>query len=193
MQTSPPRPAAAPRPNTAALPLAFAAAFAAIVGTLAGVWFFARGMMRGEDVGELPELAAVQAQLMPLDACEIRYSPESRYQQSKYVHVAPCTGESFPPTVTFAVPEEWKQKRIAFTAERSSPRKRWKIRVDKGAVPFPDLVKALEGVAPTIARDYPSRLTTRLAEVKKAQDEYEAQQAERERARKRAKQSYPEP
>lgn len=189
----PPPPPTAPPPrqgNTTTVLVVFAVAIVVIVGVGAGTVLVARGMHRGEDVGELPALAGVQAQLRPLDACEIRYSPQSRYNQSKYVFVAPCTGESFPPTVSFAVDDTWSQRRIAFTAQRSSRTKRWEVRVDKGAVSLPDLVTALESIAPTIARDYPARLTTTLAGMKKAKDDLEAQEAERVRARKRAEESY---
>jgi hypothetical protein len=187
----PHRPVSAP-PSSSKAPLVIGlAALVACLGGAAGAVFFLVGSSRGEDVGDLPELARVQALLMPLDACKITYESTARRDYWKYLHVAKCSDESFPPSVAFAVDPTWRAKHITFTATRSSPSDRWTIRVDKSAVAFPDLRDALDAIAPQIAKEYPARLATTLAESKKAHDDYEAAQAERARAAKRAKESYP--
>ncbi len=191
MQPYRPLPPPPPPPPSKAPLLLGIAALVVCLGGVAGAAFFLVGRSRGEDVSDLPELARVQALLMPLDACKITYDSASRRDYWKHLHVAKCSDESFPPSVPFAVDPSWKTKRLAFTATRSSRTERWTIRVDKHRVAFPDLREALEGIAPQIATDYPARLATTVAESKKAKDDYEAAQTERARAAKRAKESYP--
>lgn len=186
----PPPPPPPPPPSKAPLIAGLAGLVAALAGVGAAMFLFV-GSRRGEDVGELPELARVQALLMPLDACEIRYDSSARRDYWKHLHVAKCSSESFPPSVPFGVDPSWKAKNITFTASRSSSSERWKIRVDKSRVAFPDLREALDSIAPRIAKEYPALLAAEVAASKKAHDDYEAAEAERARAAKKAKESYP--
>lgn len=155
------------------------------------------GWMRTTNVGRLPELAAVQAQLLPLDACEVEYgsrrgSGGRRWIGSQeYAYVTPCgTPSSY--RISVRVPSERQVRDVAFDMRRSSVSAPWKILVDKDQTAFPDLKQSLERLAPLIVEKYPEALAT---EIQRRVDSERAWQESKaaERARKEAaKTSYPE-
>lgn len=155
------------------------------------------GWMRTTNVGRLPELAAVQAQLLPLDACHIEYGvragalPHRSTGSRKSASVTPCSGASVS-YVSISVPEELQSSQVAFDMTRSSVSAPWKILVDKDQTAFPDLKQSLERLAPLIVEKYPEALAT---EIQRRVDSERAWQESKaaERARKEAaKTSYPE-
>ncbi|MBK6692203.1 MAG: hypothetical protein IPG50_08355 [Myxococcales bacterium] len=175
--------------------LVLAAALVAIGAVLAGAIVF--GLSRGQggdDVGDLDALQAVQAQLRPLDACDLQYNTHaSRHQYlNNMIAVQPCSGNSFlKPRVLIPVPANWPYKKLRFGGRRFSQHFRWTIEVDRASVPFQDLVAALESMAPTIVATYPGELARKLAEEANAKQKYEADLEERRRAGEKAKETYP--
>ncbi|WP_228556543.1 hypothetical protein, partial [Myxococcus sp. CA005] len=157
---------------------------------------FGRGGLK-TDVSGLQELAAVQAQLLPLDACHIEYGvragalPHRSTGSRKSASVTPCSGASVS-YVSISVPEELQSSQVAFDMTRSSVSAPWKILVDKDQTAFPDLKQSLERLAPLIVEKYPEALAT---EIQRRVDSERAWQESKaaERARKEAaKTSYPE-
>ncbi|QDE91188.1 hypothetical protein BHS06_20635 [Myxococcus xanthus] len=173
-----------------------------MVGLMGGVAMlvvgggFGRGGLN-TDVSGLQELAAVQAQLQPLDACHIEYGvrsgvlPHRSTGSRKSASVTPCSGASVS-YVSISVPEELQSSQVAFDMTRSSVSAPWQILVDKDQTAFPDLKQSLERLAPLIVEKYPEALATeiqRRVDSERAWQEHKAA----ERARKEAaKTSYPE-
>lgn len=149
------------------------------------------------DVGGLQELAAVQAQLLPLNACNIKYGvrpgalPHRSKGSRQYAYVAPCGGASVS-DVYISVPKELQSSHVAFDMTRSSVSAPWKIRVDKDRTAFPDLKQSLQQLAPLIVEKYPEALAAETQRRVDSEREWQEHKAA-ERARKEvAKTSYPE-
>ncbi|WP_141593917.1 MULTISPECIES: hypothetical protein [unclassified Myxococcus] len=149
------------------------------------------------DVSGLQELAAVQAQLLPLNACKIEYGVRRgvlRHRSTgsfKSVYVTPCGGAPAS-DVSIGVPTELQSSQVAFDMKRSSVSAPWKILVDKEGTSFPNLKQSLQQLAPLIVEKYPEALAT---EIQRRVDSERAWQESKaaERARKEAaKTSYPE-
>ncbi|ABF91566.1 hypothetical protein MXAN_4383 [Myxococcus xanthus DK 1622] len=155
------------------------------------------GWMRTTNVGRLPELAAVQAQLLPLDACEVEYgsrrgSGGRRWIGSQeYAYVTPCgTPSSY--RISVRVPSERQVRDVAFDMRRSSVSAPWKILVDKDQTAFPALKQSLEQLAPFLLTQYPiERQKDADLKVRLARERQERKDAERA-LKEEAKNSYPE-
>ncbi len=176
--------------------LVLATVFVTLGAVLAGVlgYGLSRSRNGGDDVGDLEALKGVQAQLRPLDACDLQYNTHaSRHQYlNNMIAVQPCSGNSFlKPRVLIPVPANWPYKKLRFGGRRFSQHFRWTIEVDRASVPFQDLVAALESMAPTIVATYPGELARKLAEEANAKQKYEADLEERRRAGEKAKETYP--
>ncbi|QDE69366.1 hypothetical protein [Myxococcus xanthus] len=155
------------------------------------------GWIRTTNVGRLPELAAVQAQLLPLDACEVEYgsrrgSGGRRWIGSQeYAYVTPCgTPSSY--RISVRVPSERQVRDVAFDMRRSSVSAPWKILVDKDQTAFPALKQSLEQLAPFLLTQYPiERQEDADLKVRLARERQERKDAERA-LKEEAKNSYPE-
>ncbi|QDE91189.1 hypothetical protein BHS06_20640 [Myxococcus xanthus] len=155
------------------------------------------GWMRTTNVGRLPELAAVQAQLLPLDACEVEYgsrrgSGGRRWIGSQeYAYITPCgTPSSY--RISVRVPSERQVRDVAFDMRRSSVSAPWKILVDKDQTAFPALKQSLEQLAPFLLTQYPiERQEDADLKVRLARERQERKDAERA-LKEEAKNSYPE-
>ncbi|WP_163863878.1 hypothetical protein [Myxococcus eversor] len=177
-----------------------------ITGTIAvglGLGMLNTGLKKGgflttSDVGGLPELARIQEQLRPLEACSLTYQERDRRGQRKYpttVFIRTCTlGEYI--SVTIPVPATWAARGVGFEMLRSSSSEPWEIMVEKNDVPFPDLKEALEHFAPLIAAQYPEKLREQRDNANRMDRHLDEQARERDRVEKerkeRAKTSYPE-
>lgn len=155
------------------------------------------GWLLTTNVGGLPELAAVQAQLSSLDACDIKYGSRKRANRARWtgsqatVQVTPCgTSSSF--SISVEVPPERQVSNVAFDMTRGSVSAPWKILVEKERTAFPALKQSLEQLAPLLLTQYP---------IERQRDsEWKAQSARERQARKDAeralqedaKNSYPE-
>jgi len=155
------------------------------------------GGAKWTDVGGLQELAAIQAQWLPLDACEVQYGVRAgalahRSTGSwKMAYVTPC-GDSPVSYVSINVPPELQSREVAFNLERSAPTGPWKIMVQKDSVAFPELKRSLEQLAPLIVEKYPLELARAIESEAASERQWRESQAA-ERARKEAaKNSYPE-
>ncbi|NTX03291.1 hypothetical protein [Myxococcus sp. CA040A] len=175
---------------------------AIIGGTIAvglGVGALSTGLKKGgflttSDVGGLPELARIQEQLRPLEACSLSYMKRDRRGSRNYpttVWLRTCTHNEYF-SVMITVPGTWASRGVGFEMERGSSSEPWEILVEKNDVPFPDLKEALEHFAPIIAAQYPEELRKRRT----SSDEMDRHLEERSRLEKerkeRAKTSYPE-
>ncbi|MFP2924874.1 hypothetical protein ACLESO_06590 [Pyxidicoccus sp. 3LG] len=150
--------------------------------------------LRTSDVGGLAELASIQTQLQPLDACGIQYGPRRGRSQvfgsSDSVTVFSCAELS--DVVGVDVPVERRTAGVTFEMTRRSNSDPWKVLVDKNKVQFPALKSSLEQLAPLIVEQYPPRLRRQreqedayLRQVKARKDEARAREVG-------AKDSYPE-
>ncbi|WPB73213.1 hypothetical protein KYC5002_29640 [Archangium violaceum] len=141
------------------------------------IGFQKEGFLRTSDVGDLADLASVQEQLRPLDACEIayrRWDAKGRRRYPDSVTMRDCDSNTFS-TIYIKVPTTWLDQGVGFTMSRGSRSERWEILVDKDEVPFPALKEALEHFAPIIAAQYPGKLSEALAgeaEFHRSVDEY---------------------
>lgn len=154
------------------------------------------GFLRTSDVGGLAELASIQEQLMPLNACEMTYRAYDSRGIPRYpgkVFLTPCGSSS---SSSIRVPTTWDGKGVSFEMTRSSTSQRWKILVDKDEVAFPDLKEALEHFAPILAQQYPQQIQKALAEQdqrrREDQERKKAKEREAEERKERARTSYPE-
>ena len=169
-----------------------------IAGAIAvgvGVGFSLFGRAGGRtDVGGLEGLRSVQEQLRPIDACRMEFNLRTfgvGQDNGERIEVYGCTRELLPMPVMFPVPPSWPYRTLAFEAHRASTRERWSIEVDQSRIPFPDLVAAFQSIAPLIAAQYPALRAEHDAHAKKKKDDGEAAERERQRARQKAKESYP--
>ncbi|XXF76282.1 hypothetical protein P2318_24930 [Myxococcaceae bacterium GXIMD 01537] len=152
------------------------------------------GFLRTTDVGALPELAPIQAQLLPLAACEINYGPRGnrhRYGSATNVKVTPCGGNTLD-EVSVPVPKERQVSNVTFDMTRDSVSEPWKVLVEKESVAFPALKRSLEQLAPVLIEQYPVELQRdREREAERVRERKERQDAERAR-KEEAKNSYPQ-
>ncbi|SDE27652.1 hypothetical protein ACN6A1_14655 [Myxococcus virescens] len=155
------------------------------------------GWMRTTNVGQLPELAAVQAQLSSLDACDIEYGSRKSANGTRWTgsqstaRVTPCgTSSSF--WISVPVPPERQVDNVAFDMKRGSVKAPWKILVEKKQTAFPALKQSLELLAPHLLTQYP--IERQRDADRKAQWARERQaRKDAERALKEdAQNSYPE-
>ncbi|NOJ79063.1 hypothetical protein [Myxococcus xanthus] len=175
--------------------------FAVICATIAlssGTGVVSQGLRKGgflttSDVGGLPELAQVQEQLRPLEACSITYRRRDKRGQRQHpnsVFIETCSvGEYI--IVLIDVPGTWADKGVGFEMSRGSISEPWEIQVEKAEVPFPDLEKALEHFAPLIAAQYPEKLRERRASASEMERHLDEQQRLEQERKARAKGSYP--
>ncbi|MCE9667048.1 hypothetical protein LY474_04400 [Myxococcus stipitatus] len=191
------------RKRNSAIPIIVITAAMVVGGGLAaGVLLVGKGTTlfggsKWTDVGGLQELAAAQAQWLPLAACEVQYGVRAgvlahRSTGSwKTAYVTPC-GESPVSYVSVDVPPELQSREVAFNLERSSPTAPWKVMVQKDSVAFPELKRSLEQLAPLIVEQYPLELARAIESNAASERQWQESQAA-ERARKEAaKNSYPE-
>jgi hypothetical protein len=176
--------------------------FAVIGGTIAvgiGVGMLSIGLKKGgflttSDVGGLPELARIQEQLRPLEACSLTYHQRDRRGHRNHpnsVFIQPCTvGEYI--SVLVEVPGTWAGKGVGFEMTRSSRSEPWEILVEKEDVPFPDLKEALEHFAPLIAAQYPEELRERREGANEMDRHLKERKRLEQERKERAKTSYPE-
>lgn len=173
-----------------------------LVGLTAGltVGTQSMGFLRTTNVGSLPELASIQAQLLPLAACEIEYGRRGdrrRHGSSERVKVVPCSKSLIarvivPVWVNVPVPPERQVDGVTFDMTRNSMSEPWKILVEKDAVAFPELKRSLEQLAPVLLEQYPVELRKYLEnKARWAREARERKDAERAR-KEDAKSSYPE-
>ncbi|QSQ22730.1 hypothetical protein JY651_47830 [Pyxidicoccus parkwayensis] len=176
--------------------------FAVIGGTMAvglGLGALSTGLKKGgflttSDVGGLPELARIQEQLRPLEACSLTYQRRDRRGHRNYpysVFIESCTlGEYI--SVIVDVPGTWAGKGVGFEMTRSSMSEPWEILVEKADVPFPELKEALEHFAPLIAAQYPEKLRERREEANKMERHLKERERLEQERKERAKTSYPD-
>ena len=173
--------------------------FVALIGVGAGVAFFvlARNDLGGRtDVGDLEALGGVQAQLRPIDACRMEFNTRTvgaNQDKGDHVRIYACDAEMFAAPVRMPVPENWPYRKqpFSFMANRSSKDARWAIAVHQSQVAFPDLVKALESIAPSIASGYANARANLDAQEKASKETLRRAEEEQERARQKAKGTYP--
>ncbi|AGC48366.1 hypothetical protein MYSTI_07094 [Myxococcus stipitatus DSM 14675] len=125
---------------------------AVYVGTLKG------GFLSASDVGGLPELAAIQAQLRPLDACALTYrrldsKGKRPFPDSVIVH--DCTGTGR--VVAIKVPTTWEPQGVTFEMKRASPSEPFQVLIEKDTTLTPALQAAMEHFAPLIAAKLPEQ------------------------------------
>ncbi|QDF05923.1 hypothetical protein [Myxococcus xanthus] len=173
-----------------------------VVGLMGGGAFlvvgggFGRGGLN-TDVSGLQELAAVQAQLLPLNACNIEYGvrrgalPHRSTGSRKSASVTPCSGASVS-YVSISVPEELQSSQVAFDMTRSSVSAPWKILVDKDQTAFPDLKQSLERLAPLIVEKYPEALARSIQRNAESERMWQERKAAERARTEAAKSSYPE-
>ncbi|WP_434299800.1 hypothetical protein [Corallococcus exiguus] len=152
------------------------------------------GFLTTSDVGGLPELAQVQEQLRPLEACSLSYRLRDKRGHRKHpdsVFIQPCTrGEYI--SVVIDVPTTWASRGVGFEMTRGSMTEPWEILVEKKEVPFPDLKEALEHFAPLIVASYPERLRERRGGASEMERQLNEQRRMEQERKERAKGSYPE-
>lgn len=151
----------------------FGMAVLVVGGVVLAVGMQKGGFLTLTDVGELPELADVQARLMPLDLCEIEYAGRGKLgQRTRFDHLrtSPCSGDGYE-GMSVAVPEDWGRKNVGYQLSRRGPGERFKVLVEKDEVPFPDLLGALADHVPVLVERY----TTQLAEQRTASAAHDAQ------------------
>ncbi|MHA7630474.1 hypothetical protein [Corallococcus sp. M7] len=152
------------------------------------------GFLTTSDVGGLPELARVQEQLRPLEACSLTYRRRNKRGQRQHpdaVFLQTCTrGEYI--GVVIDVPTTWAAKGVGFEMTRGSMTEPWEILVEKKEVPFPDLKEALEHFAPLIAASYPEMLRERRESARGMDQQLNEQKRQEQERKERAKGSYPE-
>jgi len=152
------------------------------------------GFLTTSDVGDFPELAKVQEQLRPLEACSITYQRRDKRghrQHPNSVSIETCTAGEYI-SVLIDVPGTWASKGVGFEMSRGSVSEPWEIQVEQAEVPFPDLQEALTDFAPRIAAQYPDLLRKRregASEMERHLDEQRRLERERQ---ERAKGSYPQ-
>ena len=153
------------------------------------------GWMRTTNVGPLPELAAIQAQLSALDACEVEYGARRgaggrRWVGSmEYAYVTPCGSYD---RLHIRVPPERQVDGVAFDMTRNSVNAPWKILVVKEKTAFPALKQSLEELAPYLLTQYPiARQRDADMESRWAREREAKKEAERT-LKEEAKNSYPE-
>ncbi|MCE9670125.1 hypothetical protein LY474_20205 [Myxococcus stipitatus] len=176
------------------LAIIFATIALGIGGGVVSVGLKKGGFLTTSDVGGFPELAKVQEQLRPLEACSITYQRRDKRghrQHPNSVFIETCTvGEYI--SVLIDVPGTWASKGVGFEMSRGSMSDPWVILVEKAEVPFPDLQEALTDFAPRIAAQYPDLLRKRregAADMERHLDEQQRLKRERQ---ERAKDSYPQ-
>ncbi|QDE98212.1 MULTISPECIES: hypothetical protein [Myxococcus] len=196
MEPSPTPPARMSQGKKILIGLSVGPLVAALTGVVM-VGLSSMGWMRTTNVGQLPELAAVQAQLSSLDACEVEYGARKgaggrRWIGSQeYAYVTPCgTPSSY--RISVRVPSERQVRDVAFDMRRSSVSAPWKILVDKDQTAFPALKQSLEQLAPFLLTQYPiERQEDADLKVRLARERQERKDAERA-LKEEAKNSYPE-
>lgn len=142
------------------------------------------GFLTLTDVGELPELADVQARLMPLDLCGLEYADRDKHGHRTsfdYLHTRPCSSSRYE-GMAVAVPAVWGYKNVGYELTRDGPGERFKILVEKDEVPFTDLLGALGDHVPVLVEKY----TKELAEQRAMMADYDGQVA-RQRAEEAAR------
>lgn len=172
----------------------------ALLAMVGGV-LAASAMLRGggggkTDVGDLAELAAVQAQLRAVDACRLEHNlPVRGSYREKYrrtVFVTPCGASGIAPSRgKVELPAQWAHGGLSFEAERSSRTDDWAILVNQEAVPFPVLVAGLSELAPIVAREAAGAIAKSLAEDAEGKAKYEEGLRQREQQQQENKGSYP--
>ncbi|QSQ12912.1 hypothetical protein [Myxococcus landrumensis] len=125
---------------------------AAYVGTLKG------GFLSASDVGGLPELARIQEQLRPLDACALSYrrldsKGKRPFPDSVIIH--DCSGSSR--VFAVKVPTTWEPQGVTFEMKRASPSEPFQILIEKNATLTPELKAAMEHFTPIIATKLPEQ------------------------------------
>ncbi|WP_426752783.1 hypothetical protein [Myxococcus sp. Y35] len=155
------------------------------------------GWMWTMDVGQLPELAAVQAQLSALDACEMEYGSRKSSNRARWtgstsrVKVVPC-GTFSSLGISVPVPPELQASDVTFDMRRGSVKAPWKILVVKEETSFPALKKSLEQLAPHLLTQYPiERQRDADLDAQWARERQARKDAERA-LKEEAKDSYPE-
>ncbi|AKU96304.1 hypothetical protein AKJ09_02968 [Labilithrix luteola] len=169
------------------------------IGALSGVVLgvLTIGMKKGgflttSNVGDLEDLAPIQAQLMPLDACQIDYATRDKSGRRNHLDVAfvtPCSDSDR--RVVIHVSSGWGSRGVGFQMKRSSQANRWKVLVEKDEVPFPELKGALEEIASTMTTSYVPQLEDARARSKAYEDGVQARKKEEEARKNGAKSSYP--
>ncbi|MBN8467394.1 hypothetical protein JYJ95_12795 [Corallococcus exiguus] len=158
------------------------------------VGFQKGGFLTTSDVGGLPELARIQEQLRPLEACSLTYQRRDKRGHRKHpdsVFLQTCTrGEYI--GVVIDVPTTWAARGVGFEMTRGSMTEPWEILVEKQEVPFPDLKEALEHFAPLIVASYPERLRERRGGASEMERQLNEQKRMEQERKERAKGSYPE-
>ncbi|WP_147447190.1 hypothetical protein [Corallococcus sp. CA054B] len=152
------------------------------------------GFLTTTDVGGLPELARIQEQLRPLEACSLTYRRRDKRGQRRYpdsVFLKTCEWAEYT-SVVIDVPTTWAYKGVGFEMTRGSMTEPWEILVEKKEVPFPDLKEALEHFAPLIAASYPERLRERRESDRRMDRQLNEHKREEQERKERAKDSYPE-
>ncbi|MFP2962025.1 hypothetical protein ACLEPN_30620 [Myxococcus sp. 1LA] len=199
METSPTPPAQPSQVKKLFIGLAAIAGLALVAGGAVAVaaGTVPMGWMRTTDVGQLPELAAVQAQLSSLDACEMQYGSRRRANgvgstgSKDMIRVEPC-GTSSAYGISVWVPLELQVSGVAFNMKRGSVKAPWKILIEKEQTAFPALKQSLEQLTPLLLTQYPIERQRDTDERAQSARDWAAHK-DAERARKEAaKNSYPE-
>ncbi|MBZ4397209.1 hypothetical protein [Myxococcus sp. AS-1-15] len=194
---SPSRPSPAPRSNNKVVLFAGAAVMVMAGALGAGVMLGGSGGSAGDseeiDVGALQEMAGIQAQLGSLKLCKVQYGVRGRRMKSgshESVWVSACEQDRFT-GARIDVPTERQVQHVTFDLDRTSVSEPWKILVDKNRVPFPDLQRALEQLAPLLREKTPEALTRAIEERAAADRRREESEAAERARREAAKDSYP--
>lgn len=165
-----------------------------VLGAAFAMFMIRDSLLKGSDVGDLPQFANVQATLRPLDVCGIEYMMRTvgaNQDKRGRVRIYRCTNEAFPMPIYLTAPTSFSERSLHFTIERSSREKPFAIRVDKSRVAFGELVDGLAILAPDIAARYPALRAEADAREAKDQADLRRQEAERDRARQQSRESYP--
>ena len=148
------------------------------------------GFLTTTDVGTLSELAPIQAQLMPLDACEISYARRDKRGNRAHlesVFIKPCSGDRND-SVVLTVP---RRSGVGFSMERDTQGSPFKVLVEKDDVPFPELVAALNAYTPIMVTQHATELERIRKQSQAFQESMRRQQKEAADRKAGAKQTYP--
>lgn len=166
-----------------------------VIGLGVGLGFANIGLSKGgflttTDVGALAELAPTQAQLAPLDACEIEYAGRDKRGNRKHldsIFVTTCSSGTSN-TVVIKVPQ---RSGVGYHMKRSSPAKPFAIMVEKNEVVFQDLLDALAVHTPLVAAQFGDTLQKNRTMMAEHYRNSDAQRKAEQDRKSRAKESYP--
>ncbi|WP_163861620.1 hypothetical protein [Myxococcus eversor] len=191
---TPPRPPSAPRRTKSPLLIAAGIGMLGVLGLGAMFLHGGRNFARTvDDVGGLAELAFIQSQLRPLDACRIEYGGRRAGRQvfgsSDSVKVFSCAEPS--EVVGVDVPVERRTEGVSFDMARRSSTEPWEVLVDKDTVAFPLLKNALEQLTPLILEQYPPVLLRQREQNAEYYRDLKARREAQQTREQGARDSYP--